>query len=223
VKAVSVLMTLGICALSRAAYADIVKFRVDGTLTSINDPNGFRPIASQVGDAYSLVYSFESTAIGHREGTTPVEILRYDAITAVSLFIGGTVFEMSPTAWGEIELVNDYCLPFGGCDDGYHVTASNSIIESLYFRMQLALGQNTPTPGTALTSLLLPLTPPDLSAFRPGGVSFQFANPYTGATAYLGGSITSISAVPVPAAVWLLGSVLLGGTAIRRRTVSAIV
>ena len=199
------LWLLGFMVIAHTAQAEIVTFRVDGTLTSVSDPSGIRPISSEVGDAYSMVYSFESTTPGHQEGTTPSWIMRYNALTAMTLFIGTETFELLDPRSGVISITNDFCAPFSPCEDGYHLLAGHLTPEHHWFQVQMGLGQQTPTPGSAIPSLALPLSL-DRSAFSFGGVSFQFSNNFTGESAFLDGSILEISEVPIPAAAWLLMS-----------------
>jgi len=198
----------GFAAVALPAHAELITFRIDGTLTRVTDPNGVIPLAAAVGDAYSLFYTFESTTPGTRGGTTPPWILRYDAITELRVRLNGVDVAL-PTRFGEMTLENDNCQPFAGCTDSYGFVASNSVIDPLFLQAQLGMSSNTPAAGAALASLALPTEPLDAASFAARSVQLYFLDPFANHDGTLLGTVDSINPVPLPGAALLFGSALI--------------
>lgn len=75
--------------------------------------------------------------------------------------------------------------------------------------------------GNVFNSDSLPATPPDLSLMESANLELLFSNDYNSIAArdakWIYGEITSLTAVPVPAAVWLFVSGLIGLIGVARR------
>lgn len=209
------------------ARAELITFEVTGVVTAIEDPLGAVPDLEQ-GDAYSLMYSFDST-------TTDIELTESVGIypqetTGLIAMVGATdFFCISPDTY-EIQVINAPGTVVGDNEEDEYVVAASGCgpfgSDATLELMQLSLidsGQQA-LPGQDDDLLLVP---PDLSDWdldisnvliagcpdtnpscSPAGDGFSIA-----------GSVDDIVLAPEPALAALQGTALLavGLAALSRR------
>jgi len=201
-------MVWGILSLSvtiAPATADLVRFQFVGQLTTV-DPFLQVGTGISVGNSFIGTYTFDSNATGSPLGPTATRY--HEAIARATASIGtNQVLSSSLPSSSSITIVDSPSVPPAGVD--YYRSISffpPSQVENVNgFRLEaLDLGLVDPL-ATAFNNSFLPSTPPTISAFASKPAFFVFRHELGGNYVAWGG-ISSLTAVPVPAAVLLFGT-----------------
>lgn len=206
-----------------SAQAEIVTWNFSGTLGPVIPATSPPIISLAAGDAFSGSITFETASVPGSTGDDGLSewAIYPDAITALELTVGSFSFTgpvshvsvFNPGGSTEIKVVNDYS---GILNDGlgFITSVSGGPVDG-YLPGFFELYTDT-SPGTGVTQFL---SSPDLPASPPASAFYfalYFEDNAGGYVATVGGSAT-VSAVPLPAAVWLFGSGLLGLLVLSRR------
>lgn len=208
------LLLIAIVVSTSSAYANPVTFKVDGSVFSVSEglENAF-----EVGDKYTVIYTFDSAAKPDASLSSTFGPLFPNAVTQMSISIGDK-FTASTTK-GDIE----YFLT--------QPTEGNSpTTYSVYFKdlSGTSVAGYNPNllsidwfPGDLPSVIESPLTNPLFSA-KYGGIgdlSFSGGPPIDrfGTQPSLVMRINSVTNLPIPTAVWLFGSGLLGLFGLKRK------
>jgi hypothetical protein len=203
VAALLALTWAGLLLSSAPARADLITFQFEGIVTSVVELTGFN-----VGDPISGTYTFESTTsdlfladltLGGYLG----------AVTDLSFVVSGYTGSFGP-GFNAINIGN----PFGASGDIYQVNsgftgASVSGFDPEFFALDIR-----DSTGTALSSDLLPTTPPNLALFDTRVITLGFEDDED--SGFVIAQLTSLTRVPVPPGLLLLASGLAGLVALRR-------
>lgn len=215
---------LVVCAFagSREASAEIVTFQARGVVNRVlnfgQTDFGAYPAGLAAGDEFVLTYSIEtSTPAFLNDGAQA----RYgQAVTALSFDLKDTHYDFGSDFFDEIYLANDQERLAGTFTDAFSLRADQPIVAArpITFDVWLSMAtMNAATPPDGLTSLDLTATPPNIAGFDGAAIQITAFLASTGQSNDLFGTVTCVSAVPVPAAAWLLASGLGGVLALRRR------
>ncbi len=213
-----------------AVRADLITFEFTGQMTSVNDPLGLFNGSYAVGQTVTGSYTFP---------TTPDDVIEFGG-HRIHLWFGGPI-DFRVQAGGQelaydpnsfllplylpfqINLFDNVAEPFL-TGDGYLFGAQYLYPDffaspgHLVLSPEFVIRLTDPT-GTALSSLDLPLTPPNVTAFagREGAIAL-FDIDASEPLAEARFTLTSLQAVPEPSTVALLavGLVALGGARLRR-------
>ncbi len=202
--AITAALALVLCAPSTEAALVTVNF--SGTITSIDDPNGYIS-GSSVGDPFSgtLVYSTGLAAgvpganpsiYTYLPSTTPA----FAAPLGITVTVGSHTFSSSYTGLMQITVQNNLA---GAYPDVFGAVADVNV-GNTYTLAGIALGDST---GTALSSTDLP-TSLDLSKFTVG--DFNLVTP-NGAGTNIFEGVINLNAVPEPSSLALAGIAILAG------------
>ncbi len=197
-----------------SSHATLITFGFAGTVSSISDVTNALGGSVDVGTVFSGQYNFESTTVGT---CSPICTSYFPAVTSATVTIGGNKFDRSG--------LNSTIT----VADGAMFTSSSGIViqADIYqvviplfteFAFSITLVDST---NTAFNDMTLPLVPPDIAKFDPMPNQFEIYEQVPSGTIGIAGIITSIYSVPVPAAVWLFGSGLLGLVCLAKRKKAA--
>jgi hypothetical protein len=178
------------------AQAAPITFLFEGTVDYTSFSNG-TPDEFGIGDTFSMLVEFDSTE-PDRNADTRRGFYDWTSLTF-------TVGTYSGSATGEIYIEDDY---LSGRDMYNLIALSLSAPDVLGLTpgyMSFDMRDNT---GTVFSDDSLPLSPPDLGDFNSISMSLKFNNFDFSANGDVELTLNSITAVPVPAAVWLFGSAL---------------
>jgi hypothetical protein len=170
---------------------------------------GWFPDALRAGVPFELRYSFDTT-------TPAVSITANEAeyswaITAVELLVGTTSYSWSGAQLNSSNILLRDDHPNGSTfEELYYAAASMSTDPFITYQFVLALSSSsTPAPTEAMNGVQLGAVPPDPTAFMGRGFSLSAIYSDSSHTIGLGdlrGEVTSLNAVPLPAAAWLLAT-----------------
>lgn len=212
---------LGPLGVARPVRAEVITFAFTGRVTDVIDPEGLFNGTYAVGQAVTGSYTFTTTPDDVFDSGETRNYFWYKAAgqpVDFRLQVGGAelVYDRNPFSFGEsfrIGVFNDspggfFSRPGDGYDIGagaeYPTFFADPGNRFLGADMGLSLGDET---GAALSSVDLPLTPPDLAALsrRVGGVTlFDYdIGDYVGITFF---EVTSLTVVPEPTSLALLGT-----------------
>lgn len=200
--------------ITTSSHATLITFGFAGTVSSISDVTNALGGSVDVGTVFSGQYNFESTTVGT---CSPICTSYFPAVTSATVTIGGNKFDRSG--------LNSTIT----VADGAMFTSSSGIViqADIYqvviplfteFAFSITLVDST---NTAFNDMTLPLVPPDIAKFDPMPNQFEIYEQVPSGTIGIAGIITSIYSVPVPAAVWLFGSGLLGLVCVAKRKKAA--
>ena len=200
--------------ITTSSHATSITFGFAGTVSSISGVTNALGGSVDVGTVFSGQYNFESTTAGT---SSSIGTNYFSAVTSATVTIGGNKFDRSG--------VNSTIT----VADGAMVASSSGIVvqADIYkvviplfsqFAFSITLFDST---NTAFNDMTLPLVPPDIAKFDPMPNQFEIHEQLPSGTIGIAGIITSIYSVPVPAAVWLFGSGLLGLVCVAKRKKAA--
>lgn len=219
IRVTAVLIATLLGTYANAAISASITFNYTGTISYVNPAPYASYISIGFGDTLSGHYTFESTLSPQLDyygyGSYASD---YSYLDALVLDVGNVHFALGPTNPGDwqdtrIIVANDCAC---GLLSGDHYRISGDKYGSYQFVFDLADPSNN-----ALQNTSLPLVTPNLAAFvtttwklyAPG----QNWDQYGTMELVASGSIASLTAVPVPAAGWLLLSGIAGLIGFARR------
>ncbi|MCC6139887.1 MAG: hypothetical protein IT389_04640 [Nitrospira sp.] len=215
---------VSLCAAIAPAVAAPVTFQFAGVITSVQPVVG-AATGIGIGQLFAGAYTFESSTVDIESNTR--QRVYAGALTSIGLTIGGQTvvphqYPISIGEWGNIVVSNDIDLGlFPNLYDRYKMEqsiSSGNVINgwrSTFMAFDLLYLSSSTFDGDSL-----PVMPPSLGSSGDNRFFYSFSN---GIGTYYGeGRITSLTAVPVPAAVLLFGSgftalIGLGAGSWRRR------
>jgi hypothetical protein len=212
------LLAVVLLAASMPLSAAVVQMNFTGTISttgSFVDPSGLLP----QGQAISGFWRIDTDSVDADPATTRGAYAQ-SGVPAFRIVIGSTVFESTSTT---IQILDDHTLGIGTID-AYDVLtpafgATSNVASFTDMTLQLTF-RDTEAPLDALSADLLPPGAPVIGAFdQVGQVQGQILGFFAGSTVFVNLVVDSVSAqpVPVPAAVWLLGSAMIGLVGVSRR------
>lgn len=204
--------TLAVAASLFAVPASAVPttLRINATVTLYANDLGLLPFTATAGDSFYVDYTFES---GIADSNPSPDIGTYDnALLGYTAVVNGVSLSPGVSNVGNfIQVLNDYGSP-DDSSDAYNV-ASGFITagENSYSLYALLENPYNSAPVEPFTSAVLPLAPWDVSAFTNRSLDIAVFTTVNGQlrSNQLSGAITSITTptvVPVPGALWLLGT-----------------
>ena len=206
-----------ICFGPAVCRAAVIKIGLTGLVDYVNDPYNLLEGGVTGGDPITGFYTYDSE-------TPDSEPSVYDGIYqhtttpyGMSLTVGDLVFQTDPTNVNfTIGLVNNY---WGDPPDFYGITSYNNLTLNNGVNVDELHWQLTDYSGTALSSDMLLITPPDLSQWQSNLLSIRggrYPFPPDGTKTLFGinGHVTSVYIIPEPATILLLA---MGALALRRR------
>ena len=200
--------------ITTASHATLITFGFTGTVSSIRDVTNALGGSVDVGTVFSGQYNFESTTAGT---SSPIGTNYFPAVTSATVTIGGNKFDRSgPNSTITV------------ADGAMFTSSSGSVVQADIYQVVIPLFTEfafsitlVDSSNTAFNDMTLPLVPPDIAKFDPMPHQFEIHEQVPSGTIYIAGIITSIYSVPVPAAVWLFGSGLLGLVCVAKRKKAA--
>ena len=187
------------------ATAELVTFQFEGQLTNVH-PSLEAGTGIAVGSSFIGTYTFDSNATGSPLGPTATDY--HGAIASTTASIGtNRLLSSSLPSSSLIRIVDKPSVPPAGVDSYRSISFfPPSQVENINgFRLEsLDLGLIDPL-ATAFNNSFLPSTPPTISAFATKTAFFQFRHELGGNYVAWGG-ISSLTVVPLPAAVLLFGT-----------------
>lgn len=213
---------LGVLLMTSSVWGATLTYQITGHVTSFTElPAGGAPGVNgffNVGDTFTYVIAYDTATFGGA-GTTGSTIYSNGLSSATFSYSNG--YTGSATN-GDIDIWNDVLVASTPTDSfGSGSGTSDGLVGP-------AIGASN---LVAANALLLDNSPANLfSSLDLGPLSTAFSD-YTGSrlelifqgsggTTYVKGEMLTISVVPIPAAVWLFGSALLGLGWTRRRSAS---
>lgn len=207
--------------ITTSSHATLITFGFAGTVSSISDVTNALGGSVDVGTVFSGQYNFESTTVGT---CSPICTSYFPAVTSATVTIGGNKFDRSG--------LNSTITV---ADGAMFASSSGIIVQADIYQVVIPLFTEfafsitlVDSFNTAFNDMTLPLVPPDIAKFDPQnnmllGMPHQFEihEQVPSGTIGIAGIITSIYSVPVPAAVWLFGSGLLGLVCLAKRKKAA--
>lgn len=194
-------------------HAAIITLHFTGEITDVIDDQNTLGGAISVGDSFSTTLNFDAALVTDTQGDPDLGYYPWYSISGANIMtqINGFTFETNPASQQTHWMVWNDCP--SGADrhtiKGFDPVA-DSTLSSVYFEL-LRLNFYDYS-ETAFSTDALPVTI-DLASFGLRELIIQTTNT-TGANFAITGTI---NAVPVPAAVWLLGSGLLGLVGLKRK------
>ena len=200
------------------AQAEIIKIGFSGYVDGINDPYNLLEGAVTDGAPISGYYIYDSLT-SDSDPSIYTGLYEYSAAPyGMSLTIGTLTFQTDPANVDlEIGLSNNY---YGETWDYYTIRSNNNLELDTGVSIDSISWQLTDNTGNALSSDILPLGPPDLSAwqydnhFSVRGGRYPFPPEGEKTLFNFGGYIDSVWLIPEPATLILFG---LSGLLIRKR------
>ncbi len=173
------------------AQAALVTFNFTGVVTQIGQVNSYG--GTSIGDTFSGSFTFDDSVVGSGG------IYNFSGSgVGISATIGSSSFQINPFT---IRVSNQ--IGGNGITDEYMVYGSEGPAQS-DTDFQIVLVDAS---GLVFSDVSLPLTPPPLDAFDRQANQVRLNIPAT-TNPNSAFNLTSLTAVPVPAAVWLFGSAL---------------
>jgi hypothetical protein len=190
------------------ANAALVQMNFTGSISldgSFSDPTG---IFDQ-GDIISGFWLVETTTTDSDASTTRGAYAHTGA-PAFQINIDSSIFQANSTT---IQILDNHSLGIGTID-AYDVLGSAGVTSNIsglsVDQMQITL-RDTKVPLDVFSSDALPLFAPIPADFdQIGQVQGQLTGSFNGNQFFMNLEIDNVSAVPVPAAIWLFGTALVG-------------
>ena len=189
-------ITINLC-VSSLTQAALVTFAYEGTVNQVNLSAGLDNLTFQafLGETMRMEYTFESTSV---DSNPNVAVGEYDFISA-RLTLGSNDY-VNGLSSNELT-VGD------GLSDLYNLVVDNALgpdtggISPFSFAFVFSGGA-----PSVFSSDVLPLTQPNPDDFTTTIISLAFLDISTARSAQLRATNVQISAIPIPAAIWLLAS-----------------
>jgi hypothetical protein len=213
----AVFSVLTIIIISFCAKAELITIGFSGLVDSVGDEYNLLEGAVQSGNSISGFYIYDSDTPDSESDN--VNFGFYEHWTSpygMTIMIGDLTFQTDST---NVDFAIGLRDNYNSSADFYTVTSLNNLelddglsIDTLHWQLDDHL-------GTALSSDILPLTPPDLSKWQTNalsimGGSYPFPSPGEKTLFDIDGHVTDVWLVPELATLLLLG---LGGLLLRKR------
>ena len=194
--------------------AALITYAYEGTADTVDITLGVdsAPFDALIGQKMRIVYTFESSTPDGQ----PLDTLGAYAPVSIQLTIGGLSYSASS---GFISIYDNHLL-----QDAYAVSASRiSIIDGpdlgglAVNQIAVGLFDNSQTIFISDALPLIQPNPADFPTLNTISVSYWDNQTQTSARISARGDVTIATVVPLPSAVWLFGSSLLGLIGVARR------
>ena len=241
----SIGLGIAFCVLSVPAFADFITLEARGTVASVTDPSGVLGAAAQVGDALTFDYTFDTTTAAS-PGIVYPSITFNSAITAASYRINSGPshsLDLGSPNQTNIQygiqypgpLDESYFAQVGGYRPGAPASALGLDLSVWVSPLYAIVGTPpfvAPADGSPATLSAIPdfgrYIPINGGTLDPSGNYYIYTNMELfqdngDRSTDLQSNITSITVVPtvpIPAALWLLGSGLFGVFAGARKRIA---
>jgi hypothetical protein len=184
--------------------ADARVFRVDNTLGQLND---FFPVVPQIDDVISLTLTFDPDTVGPPVPTSLLDTVFYNGgVPGSTITVGDVTLISNGGPGNEAILVttSDVAVLGSGVFDGYGFTSGAAGPAGSDRRW----GLNLAFVGGNLENLDPPDMIPFLDGFEGAGVGFRSFDTSIGGEPFdeFAAVLIDVRPVPIPGAVWLLGS-----------------
>jgi hypothetical protein len=193
--------------------AELVTIELTGEVTGLDDPVGWINSEVTVGQEISGWYSYDTSTPDSNPLARVGDYYHHSKPYGIELHIGDFVFQTDPADVEFLLAVGDNFMYSSW--DNYGVGSYNNLpfSDEVYVTL-IGWGLQDPS-GTALSSALLPATPPDVTQWSAmNWLRIELGGNPDQSSAMIGGRVTSVSIVPEPATVLLL---VMGGIALIRK------
>ena len=194
-------MAVILSVLTLPAEAALMSIEIQGTVTSVDGDTSLLPFPASPGQSMSMRYTSSVASPGDLSGGDPTTGYYLGALSSMVLTVGDRSYDITnPFEASSLVQIHDN-LTFGGTSyrDGYLARYSNPGAQPADLEADAQLWADTLGPGDALASDAYLSAPPSLDLFSTAVMNFYGrSESQPGVFGVVRGSITSISAAPVP-------------------------